>query len=142
MNSTHNPPGRVGPPQLLTRLDSLTSLASMGLSGLWPHTPLICGFNHKHKQLLMQVFKYSIFELILQDRQDGLICFFFSHLIIRMLTGCISRVLFTRVILNIEIIACKLFCLMNLSAIQFFSGHKVVKIGVITQNMHRELASL
>ena len=26
MNSTHNPPGRVGPPPLLTRLDSLTSL--------------------------------------------------------------------------------------------------------------------
>ena len=25
-NSTHNPPGRVGPPPLLTRLDSLTSL--------------------------------------------------------------------------------------------------------------------
>ena len=26
-NSTHNPPGRVRPPPLLTRLDSLTSLA-------------------------------------------------------------------------------------------------------------------
>ena len=26
MNLTHNPPGRVGPPPLLTRLDSLTSL--------------------------------------------------------------------------------------------------------------------
>ena len=28
MNSTHNPPGRVGPPPLLTRLDSLTSLVT------------------------------------------------------------------------------------------------------------------
>ena len=116
--------------------------ASMGLSGLWPHAPLMRGFDHKHKWLLMRVFKCSIFELILQGGQDGLICFFFSRLIIRTSTGCISGVLSARAVLNVEIIACELFCPTNLSAIQFFGGHKVAKIGVITQNTHGELASL
>ena len=90
----------------------------------------------------MQVFKCSIFEFILQGGQDGLVCFFFNCLIIRMLTGCISRILSARAVLNIEVIACKLFCLVNLSAIQFFGDHEVAKIGMITQNVHGELASL